>query len=278
MLSHNFYLIAEDNKLSINFLDFHSSEDVRANKAGLAAMGAILLYTLNIDKTHFQCVFSEAIKYSPQAHILINGNVNIILTLNFLLNTGTEMFKFKDPGRRYEKDYWQAWYAGKLIECIDGKDMVINDKILFLIREHLDKQYKLLKQEDLVIKIKEKPVENYGNDLLKHPFYQTLYLLMEDYQARCALFKSAGDIDRMHSRKPEQKDYDDIYKKYINSVPACYCDMESKIVGYNNAYQYQQPIRKMIKIALSAKKMKQTKDFTQENKVEISITSYSMKK
>ena len=82
----------------------------------------------------------------------------------------------------------------------------------------------------MVKKLKIKAEENYGGQLIKHPLYQTLSLLMDDYNNQMTTYNALSAIQRAISFTPKRKPFDDVCQKFLACVPRTYCKEEAKSV------------------------------------------------
>ncbi len=219
----------EANKLKIECLDRNNySSSSKTKLQSVAALQALLICHLKLqEKSDFDMQITE---HPDSAAIMINGSANIVMVLNYFLNDDTveSVFYLSQP-YSYREDFKTRWgnYLGKLIvSCIENKNLTLAEfkKIHSIMIAYLDAQYELLKKENCVIKLTTKANENYGTDLLMHPFYQTLSLLMDDYQTRLEHHKQKNFFDKL-GKTPSDKEQRKVYHKFMDSIPTCFCDV-----------------------------------------------------
>lgn len=238
--------IENNSKLSISFptLSSYSGYSQSDTQAGLSALHALLIIHCGlVENRDFELRSSH---YKLES-IVINKTSDIIVTLNFLLSDeALKLFQLdlrntneKDPGRK-----WRECLTKKIFSCIENKELTLSEyeKIFPFMKNYLDAQYDLLKKEPLVQPLLKKVDENYGNNILKHPFYQTLSLLMDsynllmdDYKVRLGNHnKDTGVVSWFIKAPaaPDQNPYNEIYNKFMHVVPSCYCDIKTS--GYSS--------------------------------------------
>ncbi|QRN03850.1 hypothetical protein GH742_08175 [Legionella sp. MW5194] len=112
----------------------------------------------------------------------------------------------------------------KVSSCIGNKNLTIADaeRVFPYILTYLNEAYNLIKKEELVTRLQEKAVESYGQNLICHPFFQTLSLLMDDYQQRKTAYDNSGFLNLNGAKKVDEAPYQEIYNKFMNFVPECY--------------------------------------------------------
>lgn len=223
---HYFELdLVEGGKLKIDFVDKHEN---KTNSIALSALDTLLHshFTFRQINKDYEIVIKEY-DNKRQSYITVSGVANIIIILNFLLNDESrEKFCMRPVARLdLEQEKWNSWFFKNLISCMGNKTIppIRAKKINRILLDCLNKQYELLKNEELVKKLKEVPYEYKGGDLLQHPFYQVLFLLKSDYTIRKQEHDNKSFFDRL-GRGVEKDTYDTIFEKYIHFVPDCYCD------------------------------------------------------
>jgi hypothetical protein len=165
--------------------------------------------------------------------VFIYGVCNIISVLNFLLENprGEKLFYLRSDDHSIDmKTHWRKKLSELYTQSIDDKTITKADyeKITPFIKNYLDEGYNLLCKETLVLAMPKKPEMNYGDDLLKHPLYQTLSLLLDDYDQRKAIYLSKNFLDPTRGSHPSRTAHNVIYAKYLPFIPAIYRSTDSK--------------------------------------------------
>ncbi|MBA2655815.1 MAG: hypothetical protein H0U70_02385 [Tatlockia sp.] len=248
-------LTQRDGKLEINFSLFVESTHKLTQGAGVRKLATVLQEDCKLKpQDDYEIKSLEGLADGNNSLIVINRSANIIAVLYYLLfNPATKdhFFDFIPPimfsiySKTPLKDFHETWklnYIIEVISSIGNKNLSISDfaKVLPYQVAEINAAYNLLKQEPLVQALKEKVVESNVTNLLCHPFYQTLSLLMDDYTERENKFKSKSVLSKLSSKKINEASYNEVFKKYSIFVPACYCLPENSIEKKLNQLKLKQ--------------------------------------
>lgn len=189
-------------QLSIDFTsrgDYYLSDSREKSLTGLSALHALLVCHCGLkEKEDFEVVSKD--KANPS--ITIHRNANIVIALNFLLGNVAaplfELYSYSYSPQNNPKQQWLIYLGKTIVSCVEDKSLMRKEyeTIYPVMRAYLDSQYELLKKEPAVTMLKTAADENYGGDLLKHPFYQTLSILMDDYDTRKGAYKKKGFFEK----------------------------------------------------------------------------------
>lgn len=205
----------------------YSRSDEKA-QCGLSALHALLILHCGLKETEdFEC----SNKDTSRPSIEIKGKANCVSVLNFLLgNAASALFSINSIGYSFQdnpKLRWQAALGKMIVSCIEDKNLTLKEyeQIYPIMRAYLDRQMELLRQESCVQVLQIAVVNPDEKNLLKHPFYQTLSLMMDDFTAKKQTYKKKGFFERIGESKPAKSPYEDVYKKFIEYIPSCFCDL-----------------------------------------------------
>lgn len=154
--------------------------------------------------------------------ITIAGRANIITTLNMILSR-KDLFVFSYSATEKD-DFWLKSLVRRAVGTIGDGTLTQGeaDKINPILRAYLDKSFENLKALPLYASVSKNVNEAYGDDLRKHPLYQSLGLLMDDYQRLKKEYEDATFFQRRKLTSPDQKGYPQIFEGYLASVPPAY--------------------------------------------------------
>lgn len=215
-------------------------------KAAALEMQRILVSTLGLKEKN-----NDYIKASDY-DFHIKGSMNMLLVLEYLLDNKTSAFQLKSSLQPLQvcQATMSLSFAKTVATCLEGKNLSEDDaeRISYLLFTHLNIFQDMLSNTDIVKQLKEKAVET--DDLLHHPFFQTLSILMDDYINRKAAHNNPG----LFNQSINEHRYIEVLNKYIPVIPDCYCD----------------GIERLETKALNADKLRKSREFTPSNTLKIS--------
>ncbi len=251
IIAHSFFLLLEiqmphylivhqvtENLLTLHFAlptayRFTSRESAwysdRDNEQQQAALETLLVY-LGYEKGEVEQDYGYHTKnikdfgfiHHP-AGIMIGGKCNVITILNLLFEN-PKLFAFVAPPGKTEAEERKS-VESRLIELIsrriDDKSLSTEqrNKIELIAKKCYDNALNWLNEEPLVAALPTKASNTNSNDVLKHPFFQTISLLFDNDSTTSS--KKFGLFDHPVNTNPEQK-LDDVSDKYISFIPSCY--------------------------------------------------------
>lgn len=224
---HTFNMRAEPEKLTIDCSDDRNSHDKSKPLRGLAAIHAVLVCHCNMtDKVDLEEQKNASYEVTS---ITVKGAANVIIALDFLLSEqASRVFYLHSSHLSLEqhKQQWRNTLGKRIVACLDNNNLSVGDlqRLRPILRAYLDAHYASLKKEGMFAALSVKAIEHDGENLLKHPLYQALSLISEDFLLRQKTYNNLGFLDRLQQSAPDEKAYHALCKKYLDVLPACYVD------------------------------------------------------
>lgn len=163
--------------------------------------------------------------------IEVTGEANVILALN-MLQSKKKIFKLLSTS--FTNEEYERMFARRIgeyiTEALEDEKLPRGEaeRLQAITKEWLDSIYKLLQAEPIVQTVVNKTVnEQINGQLLKHPFYQLLSLIMEDYNSRVSHYKDKGFFEKIGAKKPDDKAIASLFEKYKFMIPTCYCKIQT---------------------------------------------------
>lgn len=220
--------------------DLYNTDQHGKSTPAVLAMEAALIKDLKLKSNEDYELVKSGFCHDQLATIHIHRPANIFIALNHLITnnfnkTGsfdlipspTQSISSKNPMQTCQEEI-SFKFMNTMAYCVDNNNLSLSDaeKIYPLLLASLNALNDELLQCELVKKLREKAVTT--NDLLRHPFFQTLSMLMDDYTKRNTAHNNRGFLNKMGNKGINEEPYNEIYNKYKYFVPNCYCDHVEK--------------------------------------------------
>ncbi|MDP1604160.1 MAG: hypothetical protein Q8M03_12950 [Legionella sp.] len=221
----------EKDKAVITFPANSSEHAIGSNALptiGCTAAATLLDFALHMERgDDYTIANSEGFESTGWKNkMTINGRVNVILALDFLLKTDKQ-FSLRTTDDK-DKNYWNSRVNLLIVNAINDKASLSAEdyeRLAPLFNKTLDKAYTELCAEPgiKVLNLIDKINRDYEN-LLHHPYFQLLGLCFEDQQQKIATYSNLDFISRLRAKKPDENFTSEIGKKYLKSglIPQCY--------------------------------------------------------